>query len=83
MLAVLEGAGAVSVEMSEHELERVRAMENVLELIEDQVIRAAQWEFSTAETPQRPLPVPFAEPSSWALTRIMRRKANDNLATVC
>jgi hypothetical protein len=58
-------------------------MDNVLELVEDQVIRAAQWEYySTAETPQRPVPVPFAEPSSWALNRIAQRKAGDNLAVV-
>lgn len=69
--------------MSEHELERVRAMDSVVELLEDQVIRAAQWEYSTADTPQRPLPVPFADPTSWALTRITQRKIGDTTVKVC
>lgn len=41
-MAVLEGAGAVSVQLSDREVQRVLSMSNVIELFEDQYIRASQ-----------------------------------------
>lgn len=71
VLAVLEGAGAVSAELSDVEVERVRNLDNVLELIEDQYIRGSQ---STAASAA---PVANPDPYSWALHRIQKRRLQE------